>query len=71
MGREGPGERGERGRRTERATTDKIRLEPVETRGEDGRPAEQICVMKRGRVHAWLDDGHGVDDEFFGGLMNS
>ena len=67
--REGPRERGERGQRTERATTDKIRLEPVDTRGEEGRPAEQICVMTCVRVHAWLDDSHGVDDEFGGGLM--
>jgi hypothetical protein len=71
VGREGPGERGESEQRTEKATTDKIRLEPVETRGEEGRPAEQICVMKHGRVHAWLDDSHGVDDEFLEGLMNS
>ena len=71
VGSEGPGERGEREQRTEKATTDKIRLEPVETRGEEGRPTEQIRVMKHGRVHAWLDDSHGVDDEFSGELMNS
>ena len=53
----------------QRATTDRIRLEPVETRGEEGRPAEQICVMKCSRAHACLDDSHGVDDAFFWGLM--